>query len=303
MNALPPRLAVLYPFAGRRCDTPEGRLHYVDEGAGPAVVMLHGNPTWSFLFRDLILHLRAGWRCLAPDHLGCGLSDKPPGARAAYTLAGHIARARLWLDALGLESFHLVVHDWGGPIGLGLAAQVPERVRSITLLNTAAFAFPSIPARIAVCRIPVLGTLLVRGANAFVRAAATQTTVTPLSPAVREGYAWPYRSWRDRVAIEAFVRDIPMRPGHRSWATLRAVEASLPRWRGRPVRLVWGMRDWCFHAGILAEWRRRLPEAGVDRFPEAGHCLLEDAGPAACAAIRAHLEAAETGAPGASNRL
>ena len=276
MPELPPRLKVLYPFAGQHSTTPSGQLHYVDEGTGPAVVMLHGNPTWSFFYRDLILGLRDSFRCLAVDHLGCGFSDKPQ--RADYTLAGHIDRTVAWVESLDLEDFHLVVHDWGGAIGMGLASRLPDKVRSISILNTAAFPFPKIPARIAVCRIPLLGRILVRGANGFVRAALRMTTVEPLSEAAAEGFALPYGNWHDRVAVHAFVKDIPMRRGHRSWSTLSAIAQSLPQWRQRPVQIIWGMQDWCFHTGILARWQEILPEAAVHRFDNAGHYLFEDAG-------------------------
>lgn len=288
MNTLPPRLQVLYPFPSRFFESGEGRLHYVDEGGGEAVVMLHGNPTWSFFYRDLILGLRGRYRCLALDHLGCGLSDKPLGA--GYTLGGHIERTAAWLDSLGLERIHLVLHDWGGAIGMGVARSLRGRVASITLFNTAAFPFPSIPLRIAACRLPGLGTLLVRGANAFVEAATVTTTVHPLPEAVKEGYRFPYGSWKERVAIEAFVRDIPMRSSHRSWGTLQTVADSLADWRGHPVQLIWGMRDWCFHGGILSEWEARWPGVPVHRLPEAGHYLVEDAGEDVLSFVRAFLE-------------
>jgi len=291
MRPLPPSLQVLYPFKGASCATPEGTLHYIDEGDGPAVVMLHGNPTWSFFYRDLVLALRDSHRCLALDHLGCGLSDKPQ--RADYTLAGHIRRARAWLGQTGAERFHLVLHDWGGPIGLGLADALRERVESITLFNTAGFPFPSIPLRIAVCRWPLLGTLLTRGANAFVAAATVMTTVEPLSEAVKAGYRLPYGSWADRVAVDAFVKDIPMRRRHRSRAPLEAIADSLAGWRDHPVQLVWGMRDWCFHPAILAEWERRLPQAAVHRLPQAGHYLMEDAGERIFPLVRAFVAAAQ----------
>lgn len=276
MKAVPPWLRVLYPFEGKVHEGAEGDLHFVDTGDGFPVVMLHGNPTWSFFYRDLILALRGNHRCLALDHLGCGLSGKP--ASGDYTLAGHIRRGLEWLDALETGPFHLVVHDWGGAIGFGIARERREAVRSITVLNTAAFPFPTIPLRIAACRWPLVGPLMVRGANAFVEAATVMTTCEPLPEAVKEGYRFPYGTWADRVAVAAFVRDIPMRRGHPSRKLLESIGESLPYWREKPVQLLWGMQDWCFHEGILAEWRRRLPEAEVHTFAEAGHYLLEDGG-------------------------
>lgn len=276
MNMLPPWLQVQYPFVCHSFQSADGPMNYVDEGSGPAVVMLHGNPTWSFFYRDLILAMRESNRCLAPDLLGCGLSAKPQ--RADYSLAAHVARVVALVESAGLDEFHLVVHDWGGAIGFGVARQLRERVRSISILNTAAFPFPSIPWRIALCRWPVVGSLLVRGGNGFVEAATKMTTVTPLAEAVAEGYRYPYPNWHDRVAVKAFVDDIPMRRSHRSWETLQQIGDSLSFWRDKPVQILWGMQDWCFHAGILAEWERRLPDAPVHRFTGAGHYLMEDAG-------------------------
>ena len=145
MPELPPRLKVLYPFEGKSFASSGGNLHYLDEGEGSAILMFHGNPTWSFFYRDVVLNLRTTNRCLALDNLGCGFSDKPQ--KADYTLAGHIDRASEWVESLGLESMHVVVHDWGGPIGLGMAARFSDRIKSISILNTAAFPFPTIPAR------------------------------------------------------------------------------------------------------------------------------------------------------------
>jgi len=289
MKELPPRLKVLYPFTGRPVDCAgEGRLHVLDEGEGPTVVMLHGNPTWSFFYRDLVLDLRRDHRCVVPDHLGCGLSDMPE--KGDYTLSGHIRRTVRLLELMEVESFHLVVHDWGGAIGFGVASALPEKIKSISILNTAAFPFPSIPKRIALCRVPVLGPLMVRGLNGFVEAATRMTTVTPLSEAVREGYRWPYASWAERVAVNAFVKDIPMRPSHRSWRTLKETESSLVRWREKRVGIFWGMRDWCFHTEILEEWKRRLPESEVREYADAGHYLMEDCGGEIIPDVRSFLD-------------
>jgi haloalkane dehalogenase len=288
MTDLPPRLKVLYPFAGKSFASSGGKMAYVDEGEGPAVLMFHGNPTWSFFYRDLILDMRGAHRCLALDNLGCGLSDKPQ--QADYTLKGHIDRACEWVESTGVESFHLVVHDWGGPIGLGMAARLKDKIKGITLLNTAAFPFPTIPLRIAVCRFPFLGALLVRGLNGFVRGATRMTTIEPLSEAVVEGYCRPYGNWHDRVAVHRFVRDIPRKPSHPSWETLQELERSLSNWREIPVQILWGMQDWCFHTGILNSWESVLPNAEVKRFESASHYLFEDAGEEIIPALRTFSE-------------
>src|SRR3954468_5018748 len=165
----------LYPFAGRWFEGKGLRLHYPDEGHGEPVVMLHGNPTWSFFYRDLVRALRGGYRCVVPDHIGCGLSDKPDDARYDYTLEQRVLDLEALLDHLGLGGgLTLVLHDWGGMIGMAYASRHPERVRRLVVLNTAAFRMPAgkrLPWSLWACRNTPAGPLLVRGLNAFSRAA------------------------------------------------------------------------------------------------------------------------------------
>lgn len=262
-------------------------MHHFEAGSGPAFVLVHGNPSWAFLWRDLIGACRGVRRCLAPDHLGCGLSDNPPGH--PMTLASRIDDLEAWWRAQGEPEFDLAVHDWGGPTGLGLAARHPDAVRRIVILNTAAFTDARIPFRIAVCRTPLLGALLLRGLNAFSRAAVSMAVERPLPPVVRAGFLAPYGSWARRRAVWRFVRDIPMRPAHPSWPALRAVEEALPALASKPALLVWGGRDFCFSPHFHRRWRNLWPHAEDAFFPDAGHWVLEDAGPAATARIRSFL--------------
>ncbi len=276
---LPDWLVRLYPFEPRRFTTPAGAgLSYLDEGPRrpEAVLMLHGNPTWSFHFRVLVRSLAPWLRCVAPDHVGMGLSDKPAGYD--YTLERRIADVEALVTHLGLQRVHLVVHDWGGAIGFGFAARHPELIGRLVILNTAAFALPAIPGRIALCKLPGLGPLLVRGLNGFA-APATWMAMRRRSLSVDEkrAYLLPYDSWANRIAVAEFVRDIPLHTSHRSWRTLAAVEAALPCWRDRPALIVWGGRDFCFNDQFLARWRQFLPNATVDRIADAGHYVLEDA--------------------------
>jgi pimeloyl-ACP methyl ester carboxylesterase len=289
---IPDWLARAYPFTPAGFTTPSGaRMSYLDEGPrrDEAVLLLHGNPTWSFYYRDLVRDLTAaGLRCIAPDHIGMGLSDKP--ADYAYTLATRIADIEALVTALGLKRVHLVVHDWGGAIGFGFAARHPELVGRLVILNTAAFASRQIPARIALCRLPLLGPLLVRGLNGFARPALTMAMHRrALTPGERRGYLHPYGSWAARVAVNAFVRDIPLGPAHPSWATLAGVEAGLPQFRDRPALIVWGGRDFCFDDVFLARWREIFPTARCERIADAGHYVLEDAATEAIPLIREHL--------------
>ena len=288
---MPGWLARLYPFSPRSFQTPRGaRMSHVDEGprSDEAVLMLHGNPTWSFHYRDLVLELSPAVRCVAPDHVGMGLSDKPAGYD--YGLASRIADIEALVGGLGLRKVHLVVHDWGGPIGLGYAVRNPERVGRIVILNTAAFPSGRIPARIALCRTPWLGAFLVRGMNAFAEAATWMAMASRrLTWDERRGYLYPYDSWAHRIGIHRFVRDIPLEPGHPSRAALEEVSRGLSRLSGHEKMILWGARDFCFDDTFLSRWRQIYPDARIERFENAGHFVLEDAGGDARARIREFL--------------
>lgn len=266
-----------YPFEARWMTIPGGhRLHYVDCGSGFPAVMLHGNPTWSFMYRRLIARLsKSGGRAIALDHLGCGMSDKPQDW--SYRLADHIANLRhLVENELRLKQFDLVMHDWGGAIGMGYAVMHPERIRRIVLMNTAAYCSKRIACRIALIRNPLLGPFLVRGLNLFARCATRMAVARPMDPVARSGMLAPYGNWHDRVAIYRFVRDIPMSPRHPSWETLKGIEMNLPRLADKKILLCWGERDFCFNMHFFERWREIYPKALALGFPDAGHYLLED---------------------------
>ena len=288
---IPDWLAPLYPFAPKSFVTAGGaRLSYLDEGprSDEAVLLLHGNPTWSFYYRNLVRDLSPTLRCIAPDHIGMGLSEKPEDY--AYTLATRIADIESLVASLGLRRVHLVVHDWGGAIGFGFAARHPALIGRIVVLNTAAFASPHIPTRIALCKAPVLGPLVVRGLNGFAGPATWMAMHRrPLTTTEKRGYLLPYDSWSHRVAVSAFVRDIPLDPAHPSWATLATTEAGLAQFRDRPVLIVWGGKDFCFNDTFLARWRELFPKAQCERIADAGHYVLEDAAADVIPLIHGHL--------------
>lgn len=267
----------LYPFDSHWLSLGGQRYHYVDEGAGETLLLVHGNPTWSFYWRNLILALRDRYRLIAPDHLGCGLSDKPQDY--PYCLAQHIDNLKRLIVELDLRNITLCVHDWGGAIGLGAAVDLPERFSRLVIFNTAAFRCPTMPLRIRVCRTPLLGPLAVRGLNAFARAALWMATEKPerFTPEVRAGYLAPYDSWAHRVAIQRFVEDIPMNARHPSYDRLVQIEEGLPSLADKPIGLCWGMRDWCFTPAMLARFQDFYPRAEVHRFEDAGHYVIEDA--------------------------
>jgi haloalkane dehalogenase len=273
--SVPPTLRDLYPFRTARCAVGGGEISYVDEGAGSPVVLVHGNPTWSFYYRRLITALSPHHRVIVPDHLGCGLSSKPQ--EYPYRLQNHIDNLTLLLRRLDLGPVDLVVHDWGGAIGMGWATAHPELVRRIVVLNTAAFLSPQVPLRIAVCKIPGFGDLAIRGLNGFAGAAVFMAVEKPLPPEVRAGYLLPYRSWADRIAHLRFVQDIPLHPGHPTWPVVDAIDRELTVLRKKPMLILWGGKDWCFTDHFLNGWLRRFPAAQAVRFDDAGHYVLEDA--------------------------
>lgn len=281
-----------YPFAPKRLALDGHGLSYIDEGAGNVVVMLHGNPTWSFFYRKLVMLLKDSHRVIVPDHLGCGLSDKPQNY--PYRLKNHIDNLEALLASLDVGKITLIMHDWGGAIGMGYAARHPERIRALVVMNTAAFRSKRLPWRIRICRTPMLGPLLVRGLNAFARAAIFMAVAKPLPAEVAQGYLAPYDSWANRIAIMRFIEDIPLSESHPSWKTLLEIEAGLEHFRDTPMLLLWGGRDFCFTRAFFNSWRERFPAAAWEYFPRAGHYLLEDAFPAVGPSIASFLAQIDT---------
>lgn len=270
-------IASIYPFESHYFDVGGAQMHYLDEGRGEPIVLLHGNPTWSFYYRELVLGLRDRHRVIVPDHVGCGLSDKP--GRYPYTLSTHIGNLERLLAHLGVEGVTLGVHDWGGPIGLGWAVRHPKLVARLVIFNTAAFLQGSMPHLIEICGWPFLGAALVRGLNAFARGALFMCSARRerMTPDVRRGYLLPYNSYRNRVAVHRFVRDIPYDDSVPSFKTTQAIEKGLSQFRDRPMMICWGMKDFCFTPKFLDEWWSRFPNATIHRFDDAGHYVVEDA--------------------------
>ena len=268
----------LYPFDSHFIElSGQVRLHYVDEGDGRPVLMVHGNPTWSFYYRRLIQALSPSHRTIAVDHIGCGLSDKPQDYR--YQLSQHISNLVELIESLDLRQTTLIAHDWGGAIGIGAVQQCSDRFDRIVLLNTGAFPPPFIPFRIRVCRWPIFGRLALLGFNAFARAAVKMATEQTggLQSEVAAGMLAPYDSWNNRIAIYQFVKDIPLSRSHPTWAVLETIERQLADLSDKEIHLCWGMKDWCFRPECLERFIKHWPAADVRRFQEAGHYVLEDA--------------------------
>jgi len=281
----------LYPFAAHSLELDGGRLHYVDEGTGEAILFVHGTPTWSFLYRHLIRELAADYRCIAPDHIGFGLSDKPP--TWDYSCAAHAHNLATLIEHLGLQRFTLVAHDLGGPIALSYALDHPERISRLALINTTMWPLEgpfAVPAAARLLGGP-LGRVLYLRFNLSPRVLLPMVygDRSKLTPAIHHHYLAPFPRPEDRQGLYAFARQVA---GGLPWAAglwaRRAALASIP------TALVWGIRDPAFGPPYLARWRATLPDAQVLELPTAGHLVQEEAPAQLLGAIRRLLAAIPT---------
>lgn len=260
-------------------------MHYLDEGPrnAPPVLMLHGNPTWSFYYRDLVLALRDRYRCIVPDHIGCGLSDKPSDQAYEYRLSRRVDDIQSLVSSLGIDDpLNLVVHDWGGMIGFAWATMHGHSLDRMVIMNTAAFPMPQskkFPFALWLAGKTPVGALLVRGFNAFSGLAARVAFKKPVSSEIRAAYTGPYDAWQNRIATLRFVQDIPLSPDDASFDLVEATGGQLHRYSDRPAMLAWGMKDFVFDRPFLEEWKQHLPGAKAVEYPDCGHYILEDAGP------------------------
>jgi len=272
----------LFPFKRNYLDRNGQQYHYLNEGTGEPVVMVHGNPSWSFYYRNLVSALSANYQCIVPDHIGCGLSDKPDDKDYDYTLANRIDDLEALLEHLDIkENITLVVHDWGGMIGMGYAARYPDRIKRLVILNTAAFHLPlskAFPLPLWICRDTFVGTFLVRGFNAFSSIASiVGVRRKAMSRDVRRAYVSPFNSWRNRISTLRFVQDIPLKPGDRNYELVSDISDSLTKFSAVPTLICWGLKDFVFDKHFLAQWKQRMPHAQVNEFDDCGHYILEDA--------------------------
>jgi len=290
----------LYPFESNYLEIPKSetsadlvRMHYVETGdvdAGQTVLCVHGNPTWSFTFRKVLTEVSNCARVIAVDHIGCGLSDKPQ--RYTYSLERHVGNLARLIEELDLKRVTLLVHDWGGAIGLGAALKHPTRIEKFVILNTAAFPPAYISWRIAACRVPWIGQFAIRQLNLFSRAALTMTLnrLPALDPAVAAGLIAPYSDANSRIAIARFVQDIPRRKSQATWQLLASIEERLALFADRPTRIVWGMKDWCFRVECLERFERLFPQASVRRLSDVGHYVMEEAADEVIEELRSCLQ-------------
>lgn len=266
-----------FPFKANFISLNELKYHYLDEGQGDPIVMIHGNPSWSFFYRHLVSGLKEQYRIIVPDHIGCGMSDKPQ--KYNYRLLQHIDNLEILMERLKLKDVTLVLHDWGGAIGMGWAVRHPGRVKRFVVFNTAAFLLDCIPLRIRICRIPFFGDIAVRGFNAFAALAIHMASKKKerMVPEVKAGYLAPYNNYANRIAILRFIQDIPLKPDDHSYSLMKTIEKDLSLFKKHPMLIIWGAKDFCFNNRFLEKWRYFFPDAHVKVVSDAGHYVVEDA--------------------------
>ncbi len=268
-----------FPFRSKFHAADGVRLAYVEQGKGEPVVLLHGNPTWGFLYRKFIAPLARTHRVIVPDHMGFGRSDKPLDP-SLYRLARHIANLESLLLKLDVRNATLVMQDWGGPIGLGFAVRHPDRIKRLVIMNTWAWVIPAgtrIHPLLEQFRTPGLGEALVQGLNLFVEGflPAGIWKKEGVTPALMRAYRAPFPDWNSRVGILAFPRDIVIGDEHPSALAMREIEQKLPTLKV-PVLLIWAMKDPAFPKAMIGLWQKVYPHAQLHTLAEAGHYLQED---------------------------
>lgn len=263
-----------YPFTAHFLDLAMGRMHYVDEGQGQPIVMVHGTPTWSFLYRDLIKALASTYRCIAPDHIGFGLSDKPE--HWSYRPPDHARNLRTLIERLDLQNIILVVHDFGGPIGLSYAIEHPENVRGLVLFNTWMWSLqgdPDIERASKLFSGPV-GKFLYRRLNFSPRVLirAFWGDKSKLTRSIHRHYIKAFPRAQDRQSMWVLARELL---GSSAW--YEQLWQQRDRIKAIPTLILWGMRDPAFKERDRARWQALFERAHVVTFPTAGHLVQEEA--------------------------
>ena len=255
--------------------TSEGhRLHYVDFGRGTPVVMLHGHPTWSFYYRDLIpLLATTGHRAIAVDQLGYGLSDHPQNW--SYRLSDHLQNfTQLVDDELKLPKFDLIMQDWGATIGLNYAIAHPDRIRRIVIMGSTVFP-QQLPKVYTLLRLPIIGNLLACKDD-FLYKILGGEHAKRLPQVVRDGYLSPYEKRSDRMVLTNFIKDLPYSSSHPTWQLYHNIETEIGQLAKKSFLILWGEKDPIIPMEIFRHWQKLLPNALALSFPDAGHLILED---------------------------
>jgi haloalkane dehalogenase len=265
----------VYPFESHYLDLSVGRMHYIDEGEGDVILMVHGTPTWSFLYRHLISGLQDNYRVVAPDHLGFGLSDKP--SDYSYRPADQAQNLHAFIDALDLKDITLVVHDFGGPIGLSYAVSQPQNVRRLLLFNTWMWSLNDYRDKAILGRIfgSPLGRWLYKrfGFSVNVILPGAYGDRSTLTPDIHNQYRHPLNDGNARHATWVYARELlDSSDWYDSLWARREVLAD------KPVLLLWGMKDPAFGPKYLERWRELFNDAQTHEFPDTGHFVQEEQG-------------------------
>ena len=283
-----------FNFAPHYHDINGFAMHFVDEGRGEPIVLVHGDPTWGYLYRKFIPTLSQRHRCIVPDHMGMGRSGTPREPYP-YRLHHHVANLEALLLHLELRELTLVLHDWGGPVGLGFATRHPDRIKRLVLMNTWACApwpggpFPRLLELIRSER----GERFVLEKNGYLEPALVGTTHRPenLTKTVLDAYRAPFPTPESRLALLCWSRDIPVHETDPSYSEMKRIEEALVRFIGTPTLLVWGMRDPVLPESVLRMWQRIYPQATAAEIEDASHFLQEDAPERIVLCIAEFLEA------------
>jgi pimeloyl-ACP methyl ester carboxylesterase len=278
------------------------QLHYlhahpkeVDQNT-PVLICIHGNPSWSFYYRNIVKNFEHTHRILVIDHIGCGLSQKPNEQDYPYTLSRRVADLSAWIECLkkqeGFQRFSLLVHDWGGMIGMSYATSFPQDIEKLVILNTAAFHKPKtkkLPFTLGLVRNTWLGKALVLGLNAFSGMAVYWAVTKPLSKEVKQGFTAPYHAWDQRIATYKFVQNIPLYPSDPDYDLVSQTESRLSLLQDKPMLILWGDQDFVFDHHFLKQWQHYFPSAIVKNYPDGGHYILEDKETSVIEEIKAFL--------------
>ncbi len=267
--------SAMYPFDSNYSviDSSGNRIHYIEQGAGETILFLHGFPSWSFMYRDLIKDLSPDFRCIALDHLGYGFSDKP--LRYKYNIANHIKNAIKFAENMRFRKFHLVMHDFGVAVGVAMAERWPERISSMVFLNSSCFRYPRITFTILMFKLPILSTLLARLTN-LIQKIFLHLGAESMSPSIEAGYLKPYHSVLDRIAISHGLSDIPIFPDHPSLEKYDELEDKAFVLCNKKMKFFWSDLDFFHTMFSLKRWAKILPNALLKRYERGNYFLLED---------------------------
>lgn len=276
---------ILYPFAHHELALDSGLMHYIDEGEGEPIVFIHGTPTWSFLWRQQVKSLSRNYRCIAPDHVGFGLSVKP--ADFEYTPEAHARNLEQLIQHLQLKNITMVVHDFGGPIGLHYALKYPENVKNLVILNSWMWSLEDEKPMMKASQFMSSGL----GRFLYTRLAFSPRVLLPkgyyqrkhLTKDINQHYLKPFSSPSDRLGTWQFAVEL-----QKSNQFFDSLWNQRSRLAAIPKLILWGKKDKLLPVHFLAKWQQAFPDAKVIRF-EVGHFLQEEKGGEVADQIRAFM--------------